>query len=478
MDCHRILSRLPSVDSVLFQADVQSLLQRYCRPQVIAGIRKVLEQKRAELLQTERETQGGGEEPSVEEKALVSAAEVLAAIQDWMAPPLLPVINATGVVLHTNLGRAPLAREAIERLLEVAACYSNLELDLGSGERGSRMNAVRDILVELSGVEDALVVNNNAAAVYLILRAQARGREVIVSRGELVEIGGSFRIPDVMEASGALLVEVGTTNKTRVADYEKAIGPQTALLMKIHRSNFALVGFSEEASLEELCALGGQKGVPVVMDLGSGCLLDNLLGEKDSEPTVRQVSAAGVDLLCFSGDKMLGGPQAGIILGKSAHVQALARDPMTRALRVDKLTLAALYGTLSLYRCGEAEVIRQLPVVSMLRCEPEALTERANQLLRRIQEGSSGIEAQVVATVNRVGGGAMPLLELPGAGVALSPQGETDEQLAARLRRGRPPVLARRLQGKVILDVRTVLDAEQLDQLAGAVRGVWGTAHV
>jgi L-seryl-tRNA(Ser) seleniumtransferase len=309
------------------------------------------------------------------------------------------------------------------------------------------------------------VVNNNAAAVYLALKTLASGREVVVSRGELVEIGGSFRIPDVMAASGARLVEVGTTNKTRVDDYQKAIGPDTAMLLKVHRSNFELVGFTQEATVSELSAVARKHRVPLVMDLGSGTLLERVPRSMGDVPTVKGILSDGADLVCFSGDKMLGGPQSGILLGKKELIGSLAKDPMARALRVGKLTLAGLWATLALYRGGDRGA-HAVPVVGMLLAEPRELKKRAEKLKKAI--GKAG--ARVVPTVGQVGGGAMPLVELEGFGVALKVK--KAQGLLERLRAQDPPVLARLHQDQVILDVRTVLDDEQLGQLARAVRQV------
>src|SRR5438105_191771 len=323
------------------------------------------------------------------------------------------VLNATGVLVHTNLGRAPLAEAAVERLLTTAAGYSNLEFDLAAGARGSRQEHLVDILRRLTGAEAALVVNNNAGAVLLALAALAEGREVIVSRGELIEIGDGFRIPDVLGRSGARLVEVGTTNRTRAADYERAIGPETALLLRVHQSNFRLVGFTERPRLAELAEVARRHSLPLVDDLGSGVLV-----QLEDEPSARDSLAAGADLVCFSGDKLLGGPQAGIVVGRAELVERLRRHPLQRALRADKLTLAALEGTLSLYLDPE-RALRDLPVLRMLQEPAEAVRARAE----RLADLTGGT---VEETVARVGGGALPLGELPSFACAL------EEALAAR----------------------------------------------
>jgi L-seryl-tRNA(Ser) seleniumtransferase len=362
------------------------------------------------------------------------------------APHLRRVINATGVIVHTNLGRAPLATTAIERVRQVAAGYSNLEYDLTAGGRGSRQEHVTTILRQLTGAEAALVVNNNAAAVLLALAALAEGREVLVSRGELIEIGDGFRIPDVLERSGARLREVGTTNRTRAADYESAIGPETAVLLRVHQSNFRVVGFTEQPALDELALVAQSHKLALVDDLGSGALVD--VGD---EPTARASLAAGADLVCFSGDKLLGGPQAGIIVGRAELIDRLRRHPLQRALRADKLTLAALEGTLQLAIDAPGEI----PVVWMLREASDSVRARAARLAERLG-------GQVEETIARAGGGALPVTELPSFACAL------EEELAERLRHTDPPVITVVRDGRTLLDCRTLSDAEA-DEVVAAV---------
>jgi L-seryl-tRNA(Ser) seleniumtransferase len=368
------------------------------------------------------------------------------------APSLRRVLNATGVVVHTNLGRAPLAEEALARVVEAARGYSNLELDLGEGVRGSRQDHLAAILRRLTGAEAALVVNNNAGAVLLALAALAEGREVVVSRGELIEIGDGFRIPDVLARSGARLVEVGTTNRTRAADYERAIGADTALLLRVHQSNFRVVGFTELPRLEELAALARRHGLPLVDDLGSGALMPSnslLLG--DREPTAEESLRAGADLVCFSGDKLLGGPQAGIVVGRADLVEQLRRHPLQRALRIDKLSLAALEGTLLLHLDGP----ERIPVQGML--AQEAVTVRA-----RAERLAAATGGSVEETVGRVGGGALPLAELPSFACSL------EAELAAPLRSGEPPVVGIVRDGRLLLDCLALTDAEA-EEAAAAV---------
>jgi L-seryl-tRNA(Ser) seleniumtransferase len=368
-------------------------------------------------------------------------------------------LNATGVVVHTNLGRAPLPETALERVREVGRGYSNLEYDLSAGSRGSRQDHVAGILRRLTGAEAALVVNNNAAAVLLALAALAEGRDVLVSRGELIEIGDGFRIPDVLARSGARLVEVGTTNRTRAADYERAIGPETALLLRVHQSNFRLVGFTELPSVAELAKVAQRHELPLVDDLGSGALSPSnslLLGE---EPSVRESLEAGADLVCFSGDKLLGGPQAGIVVGNAQLVERLRRHPLQRAVRADKLTLAALEGTLALYLEPE-RALREVPVLRMALEDADAVRGRAV----RLAELTGG---EVEETVGRIGGGALPLAELPSFACAV------EEELAAPLRSGEPPVVGVVRDGRLLLDCRTLSDAEA-EEVATAVKTARG----
>jgi len=364
-------------------------------------------------------------------------------------PRLRRVLNATGVIVHTNLGRAPLPEAALDRVAETGRGYSNLEYDLSAGTRGSRQDHCADVLRRLTGAEATLVVNNNAGAVLLALAALAEGREVVVSRGELIEIGDGFRIPDVLARSGARLVEVGTTNRTRAEDYERAIGPETAMLLRVHQSNFRVVGFEERPALREVARVAARHGLPLVDALGSGSLVD--LGD---EPTARQSLAGGADLVCFSGDKLLGGPQAGIVAGRAELVERLRRHPLQRALRADKLTLAALEGTLMLY-LDPARARREVPVLRMLE-EPVAdVRGRAERL-------AGLVGGEVEPTVARVGGGALPLSELESWACAV------EEELSAPLRAGEPPVIGIVRDGRLLLDCRTLRD-EEVDEVAAAV---------
>ena len=364
-------------------------------------------------------------------------------------PALRRTLNATGVLVHTNLGRAPLPEPALDRLREVGRGYSNLEYDLSSGARGSRQDHVASLLRRLTGAEAALVVNNNAAAVLLALAALAEGREVIVSRGELIEIGDGFRIPDVLARSGARLVEVGTTNRTRASDYEQAIGAETAVVLRVHQSNFRVVGFAELPTVEELAGVARRHRLPLVDDLGSGVLVDI-----PGEPSVRESLRAGADLVCFSGDKLLGGPQAGVVVGRVELVEQLRRHPLQRAVRADKLTLAALEGTLGLYLEPE-RALREVPVLRALFEPVETVQARAERLAELV-------DGSVEETVGRVGGGALPLTELPSFACAV------ELELMAGLRAAEPPVVGVVRDGRLLLDCRTLTDAE-VDEVAQAV---------
>jgi L-seryl-tRNA(Ser) seleniumtransferase len=404
-------------------------------PLVVAAARAVLARAREEI--------AAGHDPG--DLAERTLAELAAA----RAPALRRALNATGVIVHTNLGRAPLPETALARALEVGRGYSNLEYDLTAGGRGSRQDHVAAILRRLTGAEAALVVNNNAAAVMLALATLAEGREVLVSRGELIEIGDGFRIPDVLARSGARLREVGTTNRTRATDYERAIGPETALLLRVHQSNFRVVGFTEQPTIEQLAAVARRHQLPLVDDLGSGVLV-----HLEGEPSARESLAAGADLVCFSGDKLLGGPQAGIVVGRADLVERLRRHPLQRALRADKLTLAALEGTLGLYLEPE-RALWEVPVLRMLNESPEAVRSRAERL-------ASATDGEVEETVARVGGGALPLAELPSFACAV------EEELAEPLRAGEPPVVGVVRDGRLLLDCRTLNDAEA-DEVAATV---------
>jgi len=423
------LRGLPSVDTLLGEELGADLVERHGRPATVEAIRAALAGARG---------RGVADGP---DELLAEAARLLG-----RPPSLRPALNATGVIVHTNLGRAPLAAAAIERATAVAAGYSNLEYDLEAGTRGSRHSHLGAILAELTGAEDGMAVNNNAAAVMLTLAALAGGREVPISRGELIEIGDGFRIPEVLAQSGARLVEVGSTNRTRIGDFARALGPDTGAVLRVHQSNFRMVGFTEAPSLHELCALAAEHGVPVIDDLGSGQLID--LPDLADEPTARSSVEAGATVVCFSGDKLLGGPQAGVIVGATEAVARVRRHPLARAVRIDKLSLAALEATLELYR-DPARALREVPVLRAVAEPAAAVRERAERLAARLG-------GDVVATTARVGGGAVPLLEIESFACAL----DGGDQLAAALRSADPPVVARVQEGRVLLDCRTLTDEE------------------
>ncbi len=465
------LRRIPSVAFLLETDDVKSLLGRHPRAVVVDAIRKGLAALRREAV-----LPGGAGTRSREEWAAALVARLSEDIAAAEGLPLRPVINATGIVIHTNLGRAPLPEEAVRAVSATAGRYVNLEYDLAAGSRSTRLALVEEAILALTGAEAAHVVNNNAAAVLLCLAGLARGRDVVVSRGELVEIGGSFRIPDIMAESGANLVEVGTTNRTRLSDYERAAGPRTALLLKVHRSNFSMSGFTEEVSAADLAALGARLGVPVMEDLGSGALFDFHAAGIPGTPTVRQALAAGPGIVTVSGDKLLGGPQAGIIVGRKELVSPLVKHPLSRALRMDKLCLAALAATLRLY-ADERRAVARVPVLRMM-TEPEArVRARARRLVRLTDRAGGGGAGGFVLAVERgfssPGGGAMPDIEIPTACVAVSHPAVRVEELEERLRKGTPPVVARVGKGKLLLDMRTVGDGELRD-LAAALAAAGG----
>ncbi|MEN8375339.1 MAG: L-seryl-tRNA(Sec) selenium transferase [Gemmatimonadota bacterium] len=437
---------IPAVDRLLDGPAFEPLLEDTPRDLVRSALRAIQDEVRAAL--------GDGSLAAAPSDAwYVTRARELIELET--RPSLRPVINATGVVLHTNLGRAPLSARAAAAAYAASLGYTNLEYDLERGARGSRhVHAVR-LLRELTGAEDAVVVNNNAAALVLALRALAGGGEVIVSRGELIEIGGSFRIPEVMEAGGARLVEVGTTNRTHERDYRAAIGPDTRALVKVHRSNFRVSGFTAEVDVAALAALAREAGVPLIVDLGSGILSDPTPLGLPAEPTARQVVEAGADLVTMSGDKALGGPQAGIAVGRAALVEALRRDPLARAVRVGKLTLAALEATLAAHR--DPRAARTLvPVLAMLSAPPEELARRAAALAAELTDAPADVE--VVEGESAVGGGAFPEAALPTHLVAVAPSGGSAAALEARLRAHDPPVIAMVRDDRVVLDLRTVPD--------------------
>jgi len=432
---------IPAIEILRQRETVREMEVRHGGDAVVRALRDGAGQLRAQI--------GAGDgPPDSEAAARVIEALAEAALASHARGSLRPVINATGVVIHTNLGRAPIAEAAIERVAAIAAGYSNLEYDVAEGARGSRTVHAESLLTSLTGAEAAIVVNNNAAATVLILTALASGREVIISRGELVEIGGGFRVPDVMRQSGAVLREVGTTNRTRVNDYVAAVSPATAMFLRVHPSNFRIEGFTERPSLEELIAAARALKVPVVEDIGSGCLVDDLAGE----PSVQSSIAAGVDLICFSGDKLLGGPQAGIIAGRREQVDRLRTHPLMRALRVDKITLAILEATLAEYSAGRAATT--VPVQRMLHLSPEDIESRTQVLGATL--ATCGWTVAMISGSSAVGGGSAPGVQLPTVLLSIERDGQSAATTEQWLRALDPPVVARIEHGRVLLDLRTV----------------------
>jgi L-seryl-tRNA(Ser) seleniumtransferase len=461
-----LLRRLPSVDELLLRPGVAALCNTVERGYAVESVREVLALVRHEIT-----TGDITEEKAVDPEALEQ--RILSAVKSELSPSLRPVINASGVILHTNLGRAPLTSAAIAELARTATQYSNLEYDLAAGARGKRDVHLSRLIERMTGAEAAIVVNNCAAAVLVTLAALARGGEVIVSRGELIEIGDGFRIPEIMEQSGAVLREVGTTNRTRIADYEKAIGEKTRLLLRVHPSNFIVTGFTEKPEVAELIALGHRRGLPVVEDLGSGCLVD-LSDAGIQEPTARESVDAGFSLVLFSGDKLLGGPQAGIIAGKKDLVVRVRRHPLFRALRVDKLTIAAMEATLRAYlRAGWDEI----PAQRMIRLTAEEMQQRTLEFADRLRSGIDSREAQIEIADGHslVGGGSTPAQSLPTKLLRISSTRHSPTELEARLRKGPAgiPVIARIEEDRLLIDLRTVFPEQEgmlADSLVAALR--------
>jgi L-seryl-tRNA(Ser) seleniumtransferase len=454
------LKMIPKVDRVLEWGQVRELAARYPRPLVVKGVRNVLEKLRS----------------AARSRVLDAAAFSEAAVCDQLlhelaslcAPSLRRVINGSGVVIHTNLGRSILPDAAREALDTIAFSYSNLEFDLEAGVRGSRYSHIESLLCELTGAEAGIVVNNNAGAVLLALSALAAGREAVVSRGELVEIGGSFRIPDVMRLSGVTLREVGTTNRTHPKDYSSAVTADTALFLKVHCSNFAVVGFTAEVGASELVEVGAAAGVPVLADMGSGNLIDLSEQLNWSEPTVQDFVRAGVDVITFSGDKLLGGPQAGLIVGKKSFIEPMKKHPLLRALRMDKLTLASLEATLALFR-DERVALSQVPTLRMLTASYQDLAVRAKTLVRVLRRQTpQEVTFRTVDGFSQAGGGTLPLLNLPTALIEITVAGLTPNEIESRLRKAPVPVIGRISKGAFLLDPRTILD-QDIKDLASAL---------
>jgi L-seryl-tRNA(Ser) seleniumtransferase len=454
------LKMIPKVDKVLEWDAMKELLAGHPRVLLLKAVRGVLDRLRASALAQRLD------DAAFSETAI--CADVARELSSLSKPSLKRVINGSGIVIHTNLGRSILPEAAKAALDTIAFSYSNLEFDLDAGVRGSRYSHVEALICELTGAEAAIVVNNNAAAVLLSLSALASGREAVVSRGELVEIGGSFRIPDVMRLSGVTLAEVGTTNRTHAKDYRAAVNPQTALFLKVHCSNFAVVGFTAEVSAEELVELGADAGVPVLADMGSGNLIDLAGRLPCAEPTVQDFVRAGVDVITFSGDKLLGGPQAGIIVGKKSFIESMKKHPLLRALRMDKLTLATLEATLALYR-DERVALREVPTLRMLTTPYAELATRAKRIARQLRRQTpESVSYALSEGVSQAGGGTLPLLNLPSLLIEVTVAGLSPNEIESRLRNSTIPVIGRISKGAFLLDPRTILD-DDLRDLAAAL---------
>jgi L-seryl-tRNA(Ser) seleniumtransferase len=450
-DINKNLRTLPGVDHLLALAKLEPRFSSIPRSVVLDSLRQVLDRMRKDIL--------AGTHPVITDELFLEQALSLA--EEKIKPRLVSVINATGVVLHTNLGRALLCDDALSHITAVAKTYSNLELNLGTGKRGIRYEAVDGLLCELTGAESAIVVNNNAGAVLLALNTLARQKEVVVSRGELVEIGGSFRVPDVMEKSGCVLKEVGTTNRTHLRDYETAVGENTALFLKVHTSNYKIEGFTANVALKDLVVLGQKNGIPVMEDLGSGTLVDFSKYGLPREPTVGDAVRSGAHVVTFSGDKLLGGPQAGIIVGKKESIDQIRKNPLTRALRIDKLTLAALESTLRLYR-DEEKAIQDIPTLRMLTLSFEDIVKKADLLFQAIQKAIGPLAHLRFSDMNsRPGGGSFPELDLPTRCVTIQPVNLSVSKLETAMRLSTPAIIGRIEDNRYILDPRTLQDGQE-----------------
>jgi L-seryl-tRNA(Ser) seleniumtransferase len=464
-DFQALLRELPAVDRLLREPLLDDLATRLPRRVILQAVQETINLYRSSINEHKSDPL---KLDQLNLSPLSMAMEAASLAEKRAGSSLKPLINATGIVIHTNLGRAPLAGSAVEALSAVAANYNNLELSLDDGKRGSRQEHLEALLCELSGAEAAITLNNNAAAVFLALKALTDGREVVVSRGQLVEIGGSFRIPEIMAASGAHLVEVGTTNKTYLRDYENALTENSAAFLKVHSSNYHMVGFTAEVNVADLAALAHKHNLLVIEDLGSGVLLDLEKYGLPAEPRVQDSIAAGVDLVTFSGDKMLGGPQAGIIVGRKELVARIRTNQLARALRVDKFTISALEATLRLY-LDEERAISEIPVWRMLTVDNEALRKRAQNIANRFEETFGADAISIMQGISKVGGGALPTAELPTFLVGIKLQEGSPEALVEKLRAGDPPVILRLQQDTLLFDPRTIF-VEQEDSLIEAIR--------
>jgi L-seryl-tRNA(Ser) seleniumtransferase len=456
----KFLRNLPSVEELCQLEEIKEISDKHPRSLILGSIKRVIDAKRTEILE-------GGKDSNLKQIDLSSKTLAELILEDVELSSrfcLIRVINATGVIVHTNIGRSSLADEVVEHISSVAGSYSNLEYNLALGKRGSRSDNIVAILREIIGAESALVVNNNAAAVLVSLDALSPGKEVIVSRGELVEIGGSFRIPDIMRKTSAILREVGTTNKTHLDDYASAINENTGLILKVHKSNFKMMGFTKDVSLEELVKLGKEKNIPVMEDLGSGNLIDLKKYGLQDEPTAQESIRKGVDVVTFSGDKLLGGPQAGIIVGKESCINLIKKNPFHRAVRIDKMTLAGMEATLSLYR-DEEKAVSAIPTLRMLTMQAEELERRAEKLFKEMKktEAASLFDIEIQKSTSEVGGGALPLEELPTRVVSIKPKSLSVDSVERHFRSNDPPILGRIHKDQFLFDLRTVDERDYQD---------------
>ena len=458
MNKKELFKMLPSVDEVLSQKEIEELIEKYPRSIVLESIREVIDINRKTIVAIKTEEEA--EKFSLTMEKVIEETEKKA--RDNYALSLKKVINGTGTVLHTNLGRSLISEKIKDEIWTAASRYSNLEYDLEKGERGSRYVHLTDMIKRLTGAEDVLVVNNNAAAVMLVLSTMAKGGEAIVSRGELVEVGGSFRIPSVMALSGAELVEIGATNKTHLKDYEEAITENTRALMKVHTSNYRIMGFTESISVAELVDLGKKYDLPVIEDLGSGVFIDLSKYGLEYEPTVLDSIHRGADIVTFSGDKMLGGAQAGIIVGKKKYISAMKKNQLTRALRVDKLTICALEATLRMY-LDEEEAVKNIPTLNMITMPMEELERKANLLYAEIEKLNLDADVHIEECLSQVGGGSMPLETMKSRGIAITPNNMNVSTLERKLRLSDSHIIARVYDNKYVLDVRTIFEDEFVD---------------
>lgn len=458
MNKKELFKMLPSVDEVLSQKEIEELIEKYPRSIVLESIREVIDINRKTIVAIKTEEEA--EKFSLTMEKVIEETEKKA--RDNYALSLKKVINGTGTVLHTNLGRSLISEKIKDEIWTAASRYSNLEYDLEKGERGSRYVHLTDMIKRLTGAEDVLVVNNNAAAVMLVLSTMAKGGEAIVSRGELVEVGGSFRIPSVMALSGADLVEIGATNKTHLKDYEEAITENTRALMKVHTSNYRIMGFTESISVSELVELGKKHNLPVIEDLGSGVFIDLSKYGLEYEPTVLDSIHRGADIVTFSGDKMLGGAQAGIIVGKKKYISAMKKNQLTRALRVDKLTICALEATLRMY-LDEEEAVKNIPTLNMITMPMEELERKANLLYAEIEKLNLDADVHIEECLSQVGGGSMPLETMKSRGIAITPNNMNVSTLERKLRLSDSHIIARVYDNKYVLDVRTIFEDEFVD---------------